>query len=208
MIDTAFTGRCGFASRKGFTLMELLAVIAVLAVLAAILVPAVTVSRSFQLTQAVQQMADVFSLARQSAMAQNCIVEVRFYLTKNVEGATACRSYQLFQVSGSGMVSPLTRISYLGDGVIAGTGGSLSSLLDTSKRERHAGAFPVPGAGTDYQYFSFAFLPDGRTNLPAMEEWFVTLHLKSDGDGRTTPPPNFGTVQVDPVNGAVRTFRP
>jgi hypothetical protein len=38
--------------------------------------------------------------------------------------------------------------------------------------------------------------------------WFLTLHAETKGDGLSIPPPNFVTIQVDPVSGTLEFFRP
>jgi uncharacterized protein (TIGR02596 family) len=74
---------------------------------------------------------------------------------------------------------------------------------------------PMPRkVGTNYVYIAFRFLPDGSTNLPPKSlsdpsgQWFVTLHNLTDTQGGATPPPNFFTLQVDPVSGTLKQFRP
>jgi uncharacterized protein (TIGR02596 family) len=68
--------------------------------------------------------------------------------------------------------------------------------------------------GTNYSYVAFRFMPDGSTNLPpksvsdANGGWFVTLHNLNDPMGASSPPPNFFTLQVDPVSGTLKQFRP
>ncbi|MDQ3621133.1 MAG: Verru_Chthon cassette protein D, partial [Verrucomicrobiota bacterium] len=69
------------ARSRGFTLVELLAVMAILVVLLVLLVPASTsLVRSTRLTTASQLLTDEMAAARQMALTQNRIVEMRFYL--------------------------------------------------------------------------------------------------------------------------------
>ncbi len=55
----------------------------------------------------------------------------------------------------------------------------------------------------NYEYVSFRFLPEGSTSLNATSGvvWFVTLHNMNDRPTGSTPPPNFFTLQIDPVSG-------
>lgn len=70
-------------------------------------------------------------------------------------------------------------------------------------------AVPVP-----YDYVYFRFLPDGSTNLPLQSKsdpngaWCVTLQNINDPAKPNTPPPNFFTLQIDPVSGTIKQFRP
>ena len=65
-----------------------------------------------------------------------------------------------------------------------------------------------------YDYVYFRFLPDGSTNLPLKSNtdpngaWFVTLQNINDPAQPATPPPNFYTLQIDPVSGTIKQFRP
>ena len=68
--------------------------------------------------------------------------------------------------------------------------------------------------GTSYDYVYFRFMPDGSTNLPnksssdANGSWYVTLQNINDPVSATAPPNNFYTIQIDPVSGAMKQFRP
>jgi uncharacterized protein (TIGR02596 family) len=118
------------------------------------------------------------------------------------------------------LYKPLDRMQRLQQGIIFNSSRTLSSIFDTSKRKAKDGSTdlnpkqPLPDAGDQYQYFSIKFNPDGTTDLyPVTDNWFLTIHDKSAGDGTTgssatAPPANFATIQVDPVNGNIRVFRP
>jgi uncharacterized protein (TIGR02596 family) len=68
--------------------------------------------------------------------------------------------------------------------------------------------------GTSYDYACFRFMPDGSTNLPARSNtdangaWYVTLQNINDSTTSNKPPTNFFTVQIDPISGAMKQFRP
>jgi len=70
------------------------------------------------------------------------------------------------------------------------------------------------GVGLNYYYVAFRFMPDGSTNLPAASvtdtngAWYVTLHNLTDPMGSIKPPANFFTLQVDPVSGTLKQYRP
>ena len=77
---------------------------------------------------------------------------------------------------------------------------------------------PLPrNIGTNYDFVYFRFLPDGSTNLPLQAAnpgangntaWCVTLLNINDPATPTAPPPNFFTLQIDPVSGTIKQFRP
>jgi len=70
------------------------------------------------------------------------------------------------------------------------------------------------GIGTQYDYVWFRFMPDGSTNLPARSTsdlngaWCITLLNINDPPNSNTPPANFFTIQIDPVSGSMKQFRP
>lgn len=98
---------------------------------------------------------------------------------------------------GSGSSSPMKS-----------SGGSLGVLIPR-----------VGSGGKAYSSISFRFLPDGSTDLPKLDTkldgsqsstaaWFLTLHDVTDKAAADGPPKDFFTIQVDPVNGNIHTYRP
>lgn len=77
--------------RKGFTLLELLLVMAVMMILMSLVVVAFpSVGRAGNLTNGAGSFVDQMNAARQAALAQNRVVEVRFYyLPGPTDGSTA-----------------------------------------------------------------------------------------------------------------------
>jgi uncharacterized protein (TIGR02596 family) len=72
------------------------------------------------------------------------------------------------------------------------------------------------GINSNYNYVSFRFLQDGSTNLApvvgtglAAPPWFLTLHNMNDtGYLRTGMPYNYFCLEIDPVVGTTKQFRP
>ncbi len=208
---------------RGFTLIELLLVIAIIIVVATFMAPALnTVLRGTQLSQASQLLQSELALARQRALASDHDIEVRLvrYADPSVPGETAgspssgkFRAMQSFEYADDGTAKPVGKLVRLPGGIIMDSSSTLSTLLD-SARDKVWGSEVKPALaeiGTSYDTRYFRFRPDGSTDLspvPTGQQWFVTLHGVSDGDNLTALPPNFATVQVDPVNGRNRLYRP
>ena len=141
------------------------------------------------------------------------------------------RALQIFEVLQSGAAIPLGKVNQLPNAVIFSADldkpeQSYSSLLvkerlvsqDTVTQDRTSPDLPR-GIKKNYDYVAFRFAPDGSTNLPptksassGVNAWYVTLHGSAEKPakegGNLRPPPNFFTVQIDPVNGTTRVYRP
>lgn len=206
--------------RCAFTLLELLVVIAVVGVLAAFIAPAVnTMLRSSRLTQAGDHVVAVLGLARQTALTTNHSVEVRFYqygdpaVPGEKADAPATGSYRAFQIVEfkDGGTELKGRVEVLPSSIIFDSGATLSTLLGSALAKTWTDVPPqIPAAGRNYNCRAFRFLADGSTNLPGTGGtlWFITLHNLVEGDGRATPPPNYTTLKIDPVNGSLKVYRP
>ncbi len=106
-----------------FTLIEMLAVIAIIAIVTAFIVPAASqMMRGNQLTQAANMVTDQISLARQQAVTQNAMIEVRFIRFADPEqpGETVAdpatgkfRALQIMQVYNSGSSVPVGLLQVL-----------------------------------------------------------------------------------------------
>ena len=219
------------ARRSAFSLIELVVVIAIIAIIATFTVPAAsTILRGSAITQASQTLTDQISLARQMALSRNRAVEVRFYQyadpeapgeTLNSPTTGQWRGIQLFEVVESGVAVPLDKAQRLPISVVMNKGDTsdktLSSLItcagtNTPKITAAGATDPeLPrGVAKKYNYVAFRFLQDGSTNLSPAQAggWFVTIHNLTPPVTGNTPPPNFFTLQIDPVSGSIKGFRP
>jgi len=78
-------------ARTGFSIVELLVVIAIVGLLAAVTMPAITSTlRAMNLSDTTNRVVSELNLARQTAVARQVPVEVRFYLLpEESDAATA-----------------------------------------------------------------------------------------------------------------------
>ena len=211
------------APRSAFSLIELVVVIAIIAIIATFTVPAATtILRGSAITQASQTLTDQISLARQMALSRNRAVEVRFYKYADPEAAGETtgqwRAIQLFEVLESGVAVPLGKVQTLPISVVIEPSTTFSTLIPAQGKEiapiKNKDPDLPRGVGIGYVYGAFRFLQDGSTNLAPTSTWFVSIHNLTDTPSGTTmkkvngDPINFFTLQIDPVSGAIKGFRP
>ena len=223
---------------RAFSLIELIVVISVLAIIAAFSVPAVTsLLQGSSLTQASQMLVDQVNLARQFALSKNTVVEVRFYrysdpdipgedVTKPDKGRF--RALQVFEILPTRAALPLGKLEELPISVILNANRDkpaegFSSIVDKGKLETqeqfgqndpyYLSLPELPrGIKKQYEFVAFKFMPDGSTTLSPTGLWFLTLHGANDRPskegGGVRPPANFFTLQIDPVTGTTKVYRP
>ena len=142
------------------------------------------------------------------------------------------RAFQLFEIAENGAALPLNKMVRLPKMVIVDDD-LYSTLLRTSLRGAYKNAandltapeIPVSfngiSVGRSYEYTSFRYLQDGTTDLPPStkavagtgtptateDSWYLTLIGLNDG-GRNINTVNFYSVQIDPVSGVTKAYRP
>jgi uncharacterized protein (TIGR02596 family) len=200
-------------SDRGFSLVEMLVVIAIMVILMAIVIPASTsLMGGMNIGSSAGMITDELNFARQTALSRNRDVEVRFYkLGSKFDGSDKqYRAFRSFLVDGLDSASwkPLSRIKQLSEPIIISDDTTYSSLLDAVGSPCLVkGSETLPSTGS-VDYVGFLFRANGDTSLkPVTKKWFLTLYSQK---AKTTVglPPNYFTLQVDPVTGRTRSYRP
>ena len=200
---------------SGFSLVEMLVVIAIVIVLMAVVIPASSsLMGGMNIGRSAGMVTDELNFARQTALSRNRDVEVRFYrlgakLDGNDKKFRAVRSF-LIEGLDSASWKPLSRLKQFPEPIIISDDPTFSTLLDVGNG--HSGvkqeSETLPGQGT-VEYVKFLVRANGGTSLkPVTEKWFLTLYsqkAKVSGGGL---PANYYTVQIDPVTGRTRSYRP
>ena len=192
--------------RRAFSLVELLVVVAMVALLSVLVLPSITsVTRGTALTRGGQIVSDQFALARQEAMAKNREVQVRF-LWK--DGAPAgWRGVQLWAATPTDVTDyrPISRVAWLPEGTLVSGVATMSPLIGRPTIPDTNGE--IPGRGLT-RYCGFRFRAGGGSDLGFnTSSNFVTVVRDQDASA-TVAPANYVVVQVDSVNGRVRSYRP
>ncbi len=194
---------------RAFSLVELLVVITIIGIIAGFAVPALgPVFRGSSLSQSATLIADQMSMARQFALANNTMVQVRFFRfgdpeipgeKKDTPTTGHFRALQFFQRNSTGLWVPASKYFRFPDGMIMNPATRLSTILGEEPAKRTLTMSQVQndkvnnlelprGVGYNYEYVFFHFLPGGGTDLAQAGVgpdstgglWHITVHSLAD----------------------------
>lgn len=219
---------------RAFSLVEILVVLSIIAVLMLLAVPAVEqMLKGSRVTVAGNLLVDQLNLAQQTAISTNQPVEVRIYklpkpTSDPLTGALEeVRAIQVFKCKPDGTVEPADKPIFFPSGIVIVPNVAASSMLEVSDSDpntpdtapfvdgaEHTSAdsdpvITLPRYDTNYSFRTFRFRSNGETDMRQVPA-FLSLVTETDPivDAGTGLRKNYVTVQVDPVNGRTRLYRP
>lgn len=199
------------AVASAFTLVEMMVVVVIVGLLLALATPGISQALAAnRLTDAGEGLLFKVSLAQQLAVTENRPVELRLY-KYTADGVDSFHAYQLFFQNQSGGVSTaLENPTYLGEGSVVLATGSLSPLIAALNSGAQTVAQEEPFKSRSASYQSMVFYPNGATsiNLPLRQSYLTLVQSADLGGEAGSAPANYYTLQIDPVTGRGRSYRP
>ena len=186
----------------GFSLLELLIVVAIMITLMSLATPALTsLLESGNLARGGQALADEINLARQLAASQNRVVELRILKNETPPG------YGLLQVWGTdagGTNVPLSRVMKLPQNIVIAENTTLSAAIEKTP----TATMPTNSSMAGRAYTYLRIRPSGAVDPSlAMSNFFFAV-VSSRSATNSALPPNYVTIQVNPLTGTPLVYRP
>lgn len=191
--------------KTAFSLIEILLVIVLIVILGSLSVAGFQhVTGSRQMTAAASLVIDQLNFARQSAISQNA--PVRFQICEIEDSRNGDEAdfrlvrLQVFDQEGR-IWKPLSRPQVFPQAIIASRDVSLSTMLAASDLQTISDLNFDGNSGRSVQARAIDFLPSGRPRLNPNAIYSLTVRHSGRGE-------DFITIQLDPVSGTSRIFRP
>lgn len=197
---------------SAFTLVEIVVVVALVVMLFSFAAPyTLSAIQSSSLTSAGDTLMQKLSLAQQKASTENRPVGLDFYYYKK-DDIQACHAVQLVSYDpATNLATPLEQPTYWSEGRVVLVDGPLSPMFSSGTTVTSTGAATLPPFQQLGATFNrVIFYPNGSTSLkvPLRTAYLTLISTKNYMPGLATAPPNFYTVQIDPVTGRGHSYRP
>ncbi|MGV3659954.1 MAG: Verru_Chthon cassette protein D [Prosthecobacter sp.] len=197
--------------QRGFTLVEIVVVLAIVTVVLAFGTPyAFSTMQASSLTSVGDTVMQKISMAQQRAVTENRVTALQFYFYEK-DGITACHAMQLVAVDpATNAVTALEGPAYWSDGRVVLLDGELSPIFTNIPPADTGEAPEEPFRSLGATFHRVRFYPGGGTSLevPLRQAYLTLVNSNKFKQGMTEPPPNYYTVQIDPVAGRSRSYRP
>ncbi len=196
-------------SSRGFSLVEIIMVILIVSILAFFSVSSFDgLTKSTRLESVSQMVVGILNQARQTAISQNRMVEVRLYkLSLGGSKAVEFSAIKAFVIQDDNSWLPLTQLMVFPQGMIASGDLTLSNWTESPTT---ALSNEIPGQdGVRYNYLQFR--PNGATSPESANPeklWTLVLMDFKDLLQKKGLPKNFSAVSVHSLTGQVQVYRP
>lgn len=196
---------------SAFSLIEMMVVLAIVSAALALGTPYVfSTIQAASLTSAGDMLMQKISQAQQRALTQNKVVALEFYFYDK-DGINACHGLRMVGVdTATNAITPLEEPVYWGDGRVVLVNGELSPLFANTPPADTGSAVDEPFKNLEATFHRVRFYPAGSTSLtmPLRQAYVTLVGSNKYREEMTEPPPNYYTVQIDPVAGRSRSYRP
>lgn len=197
---------------RGFSLVELVVVVAIVTALVVLAAPyTLSAIRSASLTSAGDTMNQTLSQAQQRALTENRPVGVDFYFYPK-DGISACHAVQVVTYDPvTNTATPLEAPVFWQNGRAVLLNGALSPLFSGTFAPSDTGTASMkPFSTLGATFKRVLFYPDGSTALrtPLGQSYVTLISVGDYKQDIKTAPANYYTIQIDPVTGRTRAYRP
>ncbi|WP_395748505.1 Verru_Chthon cassette protein D [Prosthecobacter sp.] len=198
--------------RAAFSMVEMIVVVAIVSMLFAVAAPyTFSVIQAASLSSSGDTLMQKISQAQQRATSENRPIGLDFFYYSKDE-IQGCHAIQLVSYdAAANMATPIEPPVYWSEGRVVLLEGVLSPMFSTNVQPIYTGAAAQePFKKLGATFYRVVFYPDGSTNLriPLRTAYLTLVATKNYQKDLATPPPNYYTVQIDPVTGRGHSYRP
>lgn len=193
-------------------MVELVIVVAIMVMLIAVATPyTLGALQSANLTSAGDTLMQKLAMAQQRSLTENRPVGLDFYYYSedNVQG---CHAIQMISYNpATNQVTQLEPPVYWNKLSVVIVEGALSPMFSTNQTPLSTGqATQNPFKSLNATYYRVIFYPNGSTSLrvPLRTAYLTLISTKSYKADLSKAPPDYYTVQIDPVTGRGHSYRP
>lgn len=196
----------------GFSLVELLVVVAIVTMLIAAATPyTLAAMQSANLTSAGDTLMQKLAMAQQRALTENRPVGLDFY-HYNLDEVKGCHAIQMISYDpATNKATQLEPPVYWSKQSVVLVEGALSPMFSTNQTAATTGQATMnPFQSLGATFNRIIFYPNGSTSLrvPLRTAYLTLVPTKSYAPNLAAAPPNYYTVQIDPVTGRGHSYRP
>nr|WP_294401278.1 Verru_Chthon cassette protein D [Prosthecobacter sp.] len=196
----------------GFSLVEMVIVVAIVTMLIALATPyTLAALQSANLTSAGDTLMQKLAMAQQRSLTENRPVGLDFYYYTE-DDIKGCHAIQMISYNpATNQATQLEPPVYFNKQSVVLVEGALSPMFSTNQTATSTG----PATWNPFQtlgatFYRVIFYPNGTTSLrtPLRTAYLTLISTKNFKPDISTAPPNYYTVQLDPVTGRGHSYRP